>query len=757
MIERHKESTFHLATHSSSYVVDIAGGLVPVLRHWGLRGASAGHADGAAESFAPAYAPAYAVRAGAEQGGLYLEALCQEYGLPGAGDFRRPALHAVDEEGYPVTELTYRRHRLAAGAATLEGLPAVREPDGGAVDTLEIELADDASGISVVLCYTVFESLDVIARHVRIRNDGVHRISLARVMSASVDLPAYGASGSAFELVTLTGAWGSERHLTRTPLSPGIFITESTRGTSSHRANPFAALLEPAASERSGEVYAAALLYSGNFHAEIDASLGATAPRLNIGINPQGFRWLLAPGEVFTSPQAVLVFTNEGLGGMSRRFHELVREGILPPGWAHRERPVLLNTWEAQYFDVSQDAVLELADAASEVGVELLVLDDGWFAGRDDDTTSLGDWWENPRKLPEGLAGLARRLHERGLGFGLWVEPEMVSPQSELYRAHPDWCLEIPARGRGMQAPLGRNQLVLDLCRRDVQNWIIETFAALLERAGVDYVKWDMNRSLAPAISAALEGARRGEAAHRYVLGLYRVIGELAARFPDILFESCAGGGGRFDLGMLAFMPQTWTSDNTDAVSRLFIQHGTSLVYPPVTMCAHVSAVPNHQVGRTTPLATRGAVAMSANYGLELDLRHLGSAARAEITRQISFYKQHRRLVQLGRFLRLESPFEGSRVAWMFTDAAAPTEALLVAARHCPEVLAHGHAPERIRLPGLEPAADYEIQTPFSRADSGRPETAGPRFSGAELGARGLPVRFPAGDWPAIVRYLRRV
>ena len=733
MIERSDEHTFHLTTDFSSYLLQLAAGAVPVLRHWGPRLGSGG--AGPAPGTSP---PAYAVAAGAEQAWLHLESLSQEYGLAGAGDFRRPAMLAVSEDGFPVTGLAYRGHRIYDGAAVLDGLPAAREPEVGGAQTLELDLVDAVTGLSVVLGYTVLERFDAVARHVQVRNEGAHRVSLERLASASLDLPAR----ERRELLTLTGGWGRERHITRTPLSPGVFATESTRGTSSHVANPFMALVDPATDESAGEVFAAALIYSGNFLAEVDASLGVATPRLNIGINPQGFRWVLDPGETLTSPQAVLVFTAEGLDGMSRRFHDLVRESILPPAWSRRERPVLLNTWEAQYFDVSHDTVLELADAGTEVGVELLVLDDGWFAARNDDTTSLGDWRENPEKLPGGLSELSRRLHERDLGFGLWVEPEMISTRSELYRAHPEWCLEIPARGRGENAPLGRNQLVLDLGRSEVQQWIIDTFAALFARAGADYVKWDMNRSLAPAVSTALDGARRGESAHRYVLGLYRVVAELTARFPDILFEGCAGGGGRFDLGMLSYMPQTWTSDNTDALSRIYIQYGTSLVYPPVTMAAHVSAVPNHQTGRSTALLTRAAVAMSANFGLELDPRSLSRPEREALSSYIAFYKRHRMLIQQGRMHRLESPFTGNRAAWLLVDSGAE-EALVFVFRL--GVLEPGAEEEPVCLRGLAPDALYEDTT------SGR------RERGAVLSTTGLVVQLPGGEDAAAVRHLVRV
>ena len=757
MISSEGEHTFLLTTRTSTYAIDVVAGAVPALRGWGA-------AYTAAATPAPGEVP-YGTYAGVSQGRLRLEGLAQEYAIHGTGDFRRPALRAVDADGFPVAGLSYRTHRISAGKPPLAGLPSLRLEPPGAADTLEIELADAASGLEVVLSYTIIEDYDAVARHVRIRNGGDRPVELERVMSASVDLAGINmggrrvpppraaqtrpggsrASATRYDVITLTGDWASERNVTRTPLGVGVFAAESTRGTSSHVANPFIALAELGATEHAGHVYAASLVYSGNFLAEIDASLGAAEPRLNIGINPQGFRWHLEPAAEFSTPEAVLVYSAEGLNGMSRRFHALWQDCLVPRHWAQRERPVLLNSWEAQYFDVSEHDFLELADSAAELGVELVVLDDGWFGSREDDTSSLGDWRENTAKLPNGLEGLSRAVHERGLGFGLWVEPEMVSPRSRLYEEHPDWCLEVPGGGRGADGPLGRTQLVLDLAQDAVQTWMIETFSDLFARAGLDYVKWDMNRYLAPSVSAALSPQRRGESAHRYVLGLYRVIGELTRRFPDILFESCAGGGGRFDPGMLAFMPQTWTSDNTDAVSRLYIQYGTSFVYPPVTMGAHVSAVPNHQVGRATPLSPRRAVAMSASFGFELDVRRRDGAERAEVARQIAFYKRYRRLLQFGRFTRLESPFEGNRASWMFTDHDLG-EALVVVVR-----LEAGVGPEEaVRLRGLDPAGVYDVVA------EEQPGTGDAGHTGAELESVGLPVRFPAGDYAAVVSCLRR-
>lgn len=751
MIRTIGDRVFHLATEHTSYVIEIVGGVVPALGYWGPRLGADTFADAVGRRLAEPRADVpYRINAGRRLQRLQLEGLRLEYGVQGSGDFRRPALHALDAEGFPIPQLVHNSHRVVSGKPELAGLPSARIAAGEA--TLELELADEVSGLRVVLSYTPHESQNIIARHVRIENDGEQPLVLDRVMSASVGFVA-----GELDTVTLTGAWARERHVSRSPLGVGVFATESTRGTSSHIANPFLALAERNADEGHGDVYAAALVYSGNFLAEVDASL-PQSPRLNIGINPFEFRWRLEPGETFTSPEALLAYSGGGLSGMSRCFHSVIEECIVPEHWARRERAVVLNSWEAQYFEVGEGPFLELADSAAEVGVECVVLDDGWFGTRNADDSSLGDWRENPRKLPSGIDGLAHEVHARGLGFGLWVEPEMVSPVSELYRAHPDWCLHIPGREGGAEAPLGRNQLVLDLSREEVQDWMIDTFSDLFTRARLDYVKWDMNRYLAPVASPALPAERRGEAVHRYVLGLYRVLCVLRDRFPDVLFESCAGGGGRFDAGMLAFMPQTWTSDNTDAVSRLFIQYGTSFVFPPVTMGAHVSAVPNHQVGRSTPLATRGAVAMSASFGYEADLREWSDADRDEVRRQIDFYRRFRSLIQFGRFTRLESPFEGNRAAWMFTDEEA-RQALLFVFRIQGESTV---AELPLKLRALAAGGLYEVTHAYGSAPPTPEDGSGPAgvygmYHAAELENRGLPVRLSVGDYVSRVYYLRRV
>jgi alpha-galactosidase len=754
----------------SSYIVDLFGGRYPTLLHWGGRISAPGGERVSAPPFP------YRVAADPADPATSLEALPLEYGLHGAGDFRRPALHGVTAQGYPIPALAYRRHtveRGAGGGATPPGpanpgaaadihaaLPRVHAPAGGSsAERLRIELADDHTGLAVTLVYLLLEELDVVVRSVEVRNEGAEAITLDRVMSASIDLP----RGSR-ELVALTGSWAWERQLDRQPLSTGVVALESTRGMSSHGMNPAFLLCDPAATEASGEVHGFALAYSGNWLSEIDTA-GGDSHRVNMGIHPFELAWRLEPGERFATPEAVLVYSSEGLGGASERMHAFVEECVVPPRWRRRERPVLLNSWEAQYFHISHGELVELAESGRDLGVELFVVDDGWFGGRDDDTSSLGDWQENSEKLPRGLEGLAADVHALGMQFGLWVEPEAVSPKSELHASHPEWCLHIPGRPR----PEGRNELILDLTRTDVQDWIIETFADLFRRAAVDYVKWDMNRALAPAVSAALPPERRGESAHRYVLGLYRVLRHLTEAFPHVLFEGCAGGGGRFDLGMLAFTPQIWTSDNTDAISRARIQYGTSLFYPQSTMGSHVSAVPNHQLGRTTPMHTRGIVAMAGVLGYELDVRKLEEEDRAAIRGQIDFYRKHRQTLQYGTFRRLLSPFGGAAsgggygtgghrpgapgghgsaagvapnqaAAWMVTSQDGTT--VLVSVVH---ILSPGESvPPRLRLRGLAPEAVYEdVEEERS-------------YTGAELMERGVPLTRYARDFDAALIELRR-
>lgn len=689
-----QEGLFHLQSRDMSYVIQIAHGY-PAHAYWGKRLSEQGDLSGLIQhvercSFIPNSVP--------EDNSISLDTLPQEYPQYGTGDFRTPAYQVQLNDGTRVTELKYVTHRIIKGKQPLEGLPAVYAEDGDEVQTLELELSDDNSGLTVVLSYTMFETYGAIARSVKFINRGKEACRLLKALSASVDF-----QDADFEWLCLHGSWVRERHIERRAIGHGGTSAASRRGSSSHQMNPFIALLRPNTDEDQGDVYGFSLVYSGNFEAEAQVDQFDTT-RVSIGINGFDFSWLLLPGESFQTPEAVMVYSSEGLGGMSRTYHKLYRTRLCRGIHRDRERPILVNNWEATYFDFNAEKVEAIATSAAELGIELFVLDDGWFGKRDDDTSSLGDWIVDQNKLPKGLADLADRVKRQGLQFGLWFEPEMISPDSDLYRKHPDWCLHAPERRRTE----ARRQLVLDMSRQDVRDYLFERLSGILTAAPITYIKWDMNRNMTEIGSVLASAERQSETAHRYILGLYELLERLTERFPEILFESCSGGGGRFDPGMLYYMPQTWTSDDTDAVERLKIQYGTSLVYPISTMGAHVSAVPNHQVGRVTPLKTRGDVAMSGNLGYELDLTVFTEEEKAVVRKQISEYKDIRSLVQQGDLYRLRSPFEGSRneTAWMFVSEDR-REALVFYF----QVLAIPNAPlKRLALKGLNPEWTYCIE-----------------------------------------------
>lgn len=685
------QGLFHLQSRNTSYIIQLVHGY-PAHAYFGAKLRHGSNLDQLLTfqeraSFSPNPIP--------EDKSISLDSLPQEYPQYGTSDFRSPAYQVRLANGTRATELTYRSHRIVPGKLALEGLPAVYVEQDHEAETLELELEDRVSGLVVVLSYTVFAEFDAIARSARLTNGSSEPLQLERALSASVDFP-----DAAYDALYLSGAWARERHVQRRRLAPGVTGISSRRGSSSHQQNPFLALLRPDATEQQGEVYGFSLVYSGSFTAEAEVEQFGTT-RVQIGINPFDFTWKLEPGESFQTPEAVLVYSAEGLGGMSRTYHRLYRTRLCRGQFRDQERPILVNNWEATYFDFNADKIEAIAQAGSELGIELFVLDDGWFGRRDRDNSSLGDWFEDRRKLPDGLKDLARRVKDTGLQFGLWFEPEMVSPDSDLYRAHPDWCLHVPGRRRTE----ARDQLVLDMSRSDVRQYLYERLSAIFSTVPITYVKWDMNRNMTEIGSAVSPAERQGEVAHRYMLGLYELLERLTSEFPQILFESCSGGGGRFDPGMLYYMPQTWTSDDTDAAERLKIQYGTSIVYPVSTMGAHVSAVPNHQVERTTPLTFRGDVAMSGNFGYELDLTRFTEEEKETAKRQIALYKEIRGLVQQGDLYRLQSPFEGNETAWMFVSPDQ-SEALLFYFR----VLAEPNGPLRsVKLQGLDPAKDYEV------------------------------------------------
>jgi len=662
---------------------------------------------------------------------LSLDSLPQEFPTSGGTDFRVPALLLRHADGAKQADLTYAAHRILAGKPPLSGLPCSYVELVEEADTLEVDLVDAPSGLMVTLTYSVYRQRDVLTRSVRIRNTGKSTVELLSVQSVSLDF-----DDSHFDLLTLPGAWGRERSLERRWLHAGVQAVESRRGASSHQQHPFLALARPGTDETHGEVFGFSLVYSGNFsaRAEVD-QFGST--RVQLGLHPEGFSWRLETESEFQSPEVLMVRSEQGFGEMSRTFHKLLGQRVARGPWRDRERPVLINNWEATYFAFDAKKLLAIADEASRIGIELFVLDDGWFGHRDDDTTSLGDWVVDRRKLPEGLDDLGSQLLDRGLTFGLWFEPEMVSVDSDLYRAHPDWCLHVPGRTRSE----GRNQLVLDLSRVDVQDHLVEGVSKVLKEAPISYVKWDMNRHQTEAGSVLLPPDRQGETHHRYILGLYSVLERITAAFPAILFESCSGGGGRFDPGMLFYMPQTWTSDNTDAVCRLQIQYGTSLVYPPAAMGAHVSAVPNHIVHRSTPLRTRYDVARTGAFGYELDLTQLPQHEMAEMKLQVEEFKADRRLLQFGSLYRLLSPFEGNFCAWMSVSDDR-LNGLVTFVR----VLAEPNASQIVlKLAGLEPSLQYTIE--------GWPG----QWSGEELMGWGLRLPDLEGDFASLSLRLRAV
>jgi alpha-galactosidase len=502
-------------------------------------------------------------------------------------------------------------------------------------------------------------------------------------------------------LLTLDGAWIRERHLHSRPLVFGTVRIDSKKGVSSADHNPFFALRRKHTDELVGECFGFSLVYSGNFEASAEVSPHSLL-RVLMGINSFDFEWQLGPMETFVTPEAILTFSNAGLSGMSQNFHRLINRHIIDPAWQEKDRPILLNNWEATGFDFKEAKLLRLARTAKKLGIELFVLDDGWFGKRDDDTTSLGDWIPNLRKLPSGLRGLAAKIHRLGLQFGIWVEPEMISEDSDLYRTHPDWVIRLPDRVPSK----GRNQLILDLTRSEVRDHLFEALSSVFAEGQVQYCKWDMNRNFSDMYSLPLGPERQGEFFHRYVLGLYSLLTRLKRRFPEILFESCASGGNRFDLGMLYYMPQTWTSDDTDGIERLFIQYGTSLVYPLSTMGAHVSAVPNMQTIRNTPLETRFNTAMFGLLGYELDLTRCNPFEKKVIRRQVAFYKEHRHLLQFGRFTRMISPFSENDCLWMVSSPQGD-EALVGVY----QILSKPNGPmQKIPVPGLNPTLVFRIR-----------------------------------------------
>ncbi|MCI9646268.1 MAG: alpha-galactosidase [Lachnospiraceae bacterium] len=623
-----------------------------------------------------------------------LEHVKQELPVYGTGDYRSPAVEVQQPNGSRLSDFQYQGYRIEAGKPALLGLPATYVEKEQEADTLVVELADTVTGLKAELYYTVFAEGSAVPRSVRYVNGGQEAVYLERAMSLCLDLP-----DCDYDWVQLSGAWARERHVIARRLAMGIQSVASLRGNSSHQHNPFLALKRPATTEQQGEAIGVSLVYSGNFlmQAEVDAH---NCTRVLAGIHPDTFCWKLEPGESFQTPEAVIAYSCQGLNGMSQAFHRLYQKRLARGYWRDKERPILINNWEATFFDFTEEALLQIARKAKECGVEMFVLDDGWFGGRRHEMAGLGDWRANKDVLPHGISGLAEMIEGMGMKFGLWFEPEMVNIDSDLYRSHPDWLLETPNRARSH----GRNQYILDFSRPEVVDTIYGMMAAILREAKVSYIKWDMNRSITECYSKALPADRQGEVFHRYILGVYELYQRLTEEFPHVLFESCASGGGRFDPGMLYYAPQAWASDNTDAVERMKIQYGSSLCYPISSIGSHVSVTPNHQVNRQTPLHTRANVAYFGTFGYELDLNKLSEEEIQAVKEQISFMKEYRGLLQFGTFYRLKSPFEGNEMCWMVVSEDQKT-AIVGWYRILNQVNAHF---TRIQLAGLAPDFCYQ-------------------------------------------------
>ncbi|MCM1135896.1 MAG: alpha-galactosidase [Clostridium sp.] len=574
----------------------------------------------------------------------FLDSFPMEYSAHGLGDYREDCISIETKGGNTGLSLQYVSSRIYEGKPALSGLPA-SFGENSECASVEIVCEDACTGLKAILLYTAFEEADVITRSVRIVNGGGDSLYLTKAYSACLDM-----DNEEFDVMTLHGSWARERQIQTVPVSHGKFCVESTRGESSHQDHPFMALKEKTADDEHGKVYAMHFVYSGNFKATVQSDQFHQA-RMTMGIHPEDFKWKLEPGQEFQAPEVVMVYSGEGLGNMTRTFHDFYRKHLIRSPYKDKKRPILINNWEATYFEFNTEKLLDIARQASKLGVEMLVMDDGWFGNRFDDNRALGDWKVNEEKLPGGLKYLVDEVNKLGMKFGIWFEPEMISPDSDLYRAHPDWAVSIPGR----VGSLSRNQYVLDLTRRDVLDYVSESIAKVLRSANVEYVKWDMNRQLSDIGSAQLPAERMGEFFHRYMLGVYELQERMLKEFPNLLLENCSGGGARFDPGMLYYSPQIWCSDDTDAIERLKIQEGTALIYPLSTMGAHVSDCPNHVLRRTVPFETRGHVALAGTFGYELDVTKISEEEREMIPEQVAMYHKYNDLVREGDYYRVAS------------------------------------------------------------------------------------------------------
>ena len=640
--------------------------------------------------------PPYTPSVNKREKSAFLDFFPMEYPTGGIGDYRESCLNIRNAAGNMGCELHYTGHEIYKGKKGLKGLPASFATEDEA-ETLEITLKDGDLDLEVVLSYTAFEKENVITRSVRVQNQGKENLRIEKILSACLDM-----DNENFSMLSLHGTWARERHIQTGELHYGKQVISSARGESSHQEHPFIALVTNGTEQENGKVYAMHFVYSGNFMAETELCQFDNL-RMTMGINPEEFSWLLTPGEEFQAPEVVMVYSGNGLGAMTRSYHDFYRNHLIRSKFKYEKRPILINNWEATYFDFNTDKLLDIAREAKKCGIEMLVMDDGWFGKRNSDNCSLGDWKVNEEKITGGLKHLVDEVNKIGLQFGIWFEPEMISPDSDLYRAQPDWAIQIAGR----EATQSRNQYVLDLSRPEVRDYAYECVASILRSANIAYVKWDMNRQLSDLGSSYLPKERQQELFHRYVLGVYELQERLVTEFPDLLLENCSGGGARFDPGMLYYSPQIWCSDNTDAVERLMIQEGSALIYPLSVIGAHVSDCPNHSVGRVTPFETRGHVALAGTFGYELDITKIPEEDRALIPEQTATYNKYRHLIQQGEYYRIASYRENHKYDCWALSSQDKKEVLVTYVQVLGVPNSHSR---KVFLRGFDPKTTYRLE-----------------------------------------------
>lgn len=633
------------------------------------------------------------------EGFMFFEQFPFEYPAHGTGDVRDNCLRVRTEGGHRVCELHYDSYRIYKGKPSLTGMPATFEgkEDGQAAETLEITMKDEVLGLKILLRYSVFEDSDAIIRSVVAVNESDKKLYLEKILSACLDM-----DNAEYELSTLHGTWARERHVVNRKVTEGKHVVAAVNGETSHANHPFMMLTGKGATQKQGDVYGMHFVYSGNFIAETELNYQDSI-RMTLGIHPDGFEWVLDPGADFETPEAVLVYSAKGIGKMTRTYHDLYRNHLIRSKYLHKKRPILINNWEATYFDFNTDKLVDIAKEAKKLGIEMLVMDDGWFGKRNGDECGLGDWQVNEEKLPGGLKTLVERVNAEGLKFGIWFEPEMISPDSDLFRAHPDWAIQVPGR----VGTLSRHQYVLDITRQEVVDYVYECVAKVLRTANIEYVKWDMNRQLSDIGSYGLDAEHMGEFFHRYVLGVYQLQERLVTEFPDLLLENCSGGGGRFDPGMLYYSPQIWTSDNMDSVERLTIQEGTALIYPLSSMGAHICVCPNHSTGRNLPFDTRAYVAMTGTFGYELDVTKLTEEEKAQAVVFNKEYHKYNEIYREGDYYRIASYRENTMYDCWMAVSKDKSEAMVTYVQVRYETRRKS---VRLLLEGLDPKAKYKME-----------------------------------------------